>query len=76
MTDKSIINISDFIAVDVELLRSQRDTLLETIDAIEGSKPDMVDNLFGLDRDDVIEKLVGVINLLDGLLDEAEGFTV
>ena len=69
MTDKSIINISDFIAVDVELLRSQRDTLLETIDAIEGSKPDMVDNLFGLDRDDVIEKLVGVINLLDGLLD-------
>ena len=76
MSDQSIVNISEFISVDVGLLRSQRDTLLDTVDAIEGSKPDLVDDFFGLDRDEVVEKLVGVINLLDGLLDEAEDFTV
>jgi len=69
------VTITESISVDVELLRLQRNTLLDTIDAIEGSKPDMVDDFFGLDRDDVVDKLSGVINLLDGLLDEAEGFT-
>tara|TARA_B100000927_G_C16334000_1_gene416487 strand:- start:22 stop:252 length:231 start_codon:yes stop_codon:yes gene_type:complete len=76
MTDKSTVNISDSICVDVDLLRHQRNTLLETIDAIEGSKPDLVDNLFGLNRDEVVEKLVGVVNLLDSVLDEAEGFNL
>ncbi len=76
MTDQAIVNISEFISVDVELLRSQRNTLLDTIDAIEGSKPDLVDDFFGLDRDEVVDKLVGVVNLLDGLLDEAEGVSL
>ena len=70
-----IVNISEFISVDVELLRDQRDTLVDTLDAIEGSKPDMVDDFFGLERDTVVDKLIGIVNLLDGLLDEAEGFT-
>lgn len=76
MSDQLIVNISEFISVDVELLRSQRDTLLDIVGAIEGSKPDLADEFFALDRNDVVEKLVGVVNLLDGLLDEAEGFTV
>ena len=71
----SIVSISEFISVDVELLRNQRDTLVDTLDAIEGSKPDMVDDFFGLERDTVVDKLIGIVNLLDGLLDEAEGFT-
>ena len=71
----SIVSISEFISVDAELLRDQRDTLVDTLDAIEGSKPDMVDDFFGLERDTVVDKLIGIVNLLDGLLDEAEGFT-
>jgi len=70
-----VVNISEFISVDVSLLRAQRDTLVDTLDAIEGSKPDMVDDFFGLERDTVVDKLIGIVNLLDGLLDEAEGFT-
>ena len=76
MTKKAeqIVNITDIIQVDVEMLREQRNTLLEVVEVLESSRRDDVEEFFAFDRDETSEKINGVINLLEVLLDEAEGY--
>lgn len=73
MTEK-IINITEYAAVDVELLKEQRNALLELTEVLANSTRFDVEEFFAFDRDDACEKIEGVINLLDALLDDAEDF--
>lgn len=76
MTKKSeqVVNITDVISVDVEVLREQRNTLLDVVEVLVNSRRDDVEDFFAFDRDEASEKIEGVINLLEALLDEAEGY--
>ena len=76
MTKKAeqVVNITDTIRVDVEVLRDQRNTLLEVVEVLESSRRNDVEEFFAFDRDETSEKINGVINLLEVLLDEAEGY--
>ena len=76
MTKKSeqVVNITDVISVDVEMLREQRNTLLDVVEVLTNSRRDDVEDFFAFDRDEASEKIEGVINLLEALLDEAEGY--
>ena len=76
MTKKSeqVVNITDVISVDVEVLREQRNTLLDVVEVLVNSRRDDVEDFFAFDRDEASEKIEGVINLLETLLDEAEGY--
>jgi hypothetical protein len=69
-----VVNITDDITVDVELLRGQRNTLLDILEVLVNSPVHDVEDFFGLDHADAAEKVEGVISLLEGLLDTAEGF--
>ena len=71
-----VVNITDDITVDVDLLRGQRDALLDILEVLLNSPVHDVEDLFGLDQSDAAEKVEGVVNLLDGLLDSAEGFEI
>ncbi len=73
MSEK-IINITETAAVDVELLKEQRNALLELAEVLANSTRFDVEEFFAFDRDDACEKIEGVINLLDALLDDAEDF--
>ena len=76
MTKKKeqVVDITDIISVDVEMLREQRNTLLEVVEVLTHSRRDDVEDFFAFDRDEASEKIEGVINLLETLLDEAEGY--
>ena len=71
---QQIVNITEIISVDVEMLRDQRNTLLEIVEVLANSRRDDVEDFFAFDRDEASEKIEGVINLLETLLDEAEGY--
>jgi len=71
---KNTINITETAAVDVELLREQRNALLELAEVLANSNRFDVEDFFAFDRDDTCEKIEGVINLLDTLLDDVEDF--
>ena len=75
MSEK-IINITETAAVDVELLKEQRNALLELAEVLANSSRFDVEEFFAFDRDDACEKIEGVINLLDALLDDAEGYNL
>ncbi len=69
---KSTINITESTIIDVELLKEQRNALLELTEVLANSTRFDVEEFFAFDRDDACEKIEGVINLLDALLDETE----
>ena len=71
---EQVVNITDVISVDVEILRDQRNTLLDVVEVLTNSRRDDVEDFFAFDRDEASEKIEGVINLLEALLDEAEGY--
>lgn len=71
-----VVNITDEITVDVELLRGQRNALLDILEVLVNSPAHDVEDFFGLDHADAAEKVEGVVNLIDGLLDAAEGFNL
>jgi hypothetical protein len=71
-----VVNITDNITVDVDLLRGQRDALLDILEVLLNSPTHDVEDFFGLDQCDAADKVEGVVNLLDGLLDSAEGFEI
>ena len=71
---KNTINITETAAVDVELLREQRNALVELAEVLVNSNRFDVEDFFAFDRDDTCEKIEGVINLLDTLLDDVEDF--
>ncbi len=73
MSEK-IINITESAAVDVDLLKEQRNALLDLVEVLANSTRFDVEEFFAFDRDDACEKIEGVINLLDALLDDAEDF--
>ena len=69
---ETVTNITEATSVDVDLLREQRNTLLEILEVLCNSRRDDVEDFFAFDREDAAEKVEGVINLLDNLLDDAE----
>jgi hypothetical protein len=71
-----VVNITDNITVDVDLLRGQRDALLDILEVLLNSQTHDVEDFFGLDQCVAADKVEGVVNLLDGLLDSAEGFEI
>jgi len=71
MSEK-IINITETATVDVELLKEQRNALLELAEILSNSSRFDIEEFFAFDRDDACEKIDGVVNLLDTLLDDAE----
>ena len=71
---EQVVDITDIISVDVEMLREQRNTLLEVVEVLTNSRRDDVEDFSAFDRDEASEKIEGVINLLETLLDEAEGY--
>ena len=71
---EQVVNITDIVSVDVEILREQRNALLEVVEVLTNSRRDDVEDFFAFDRDETSEKINGVINLLEALLDEAEGY--
>ena len=71
---EQVVNITDVISVDVKILRDQRNTLLDVVEVLTNSRRDDVEDFFAFDRDEASEKIEGVINLLEALLDEAEGY--
>ena len=73
---QQVVNITEIISVDVEMLRDQRNTLLEIVEVLANSRRDDVEDFFAFDRDEASEKIEGVINLLETLLDEAEGYSL
>jgi hypothetical protein len=73
---ENIINITESAAVDVELLKEQRNALLELVEVLVNSSRFDVEEFFAFDRDDACEKIEGVVNLLDALLDDAEGYNL
>tara|TARA_R110002020_G_scaffold39352_1_gene117169 strand:- start:13 stop:267 length:255 start_codon:yes stop_codon:yes gene_type:complete len=75
MSEK-IINITETAAVDVELLKEQRNALLELAEVLANSTRFDVEEFFAFDRDDACEKIEGVINLLDALLDDAADYNL
>jgi hypothetical protein len=68
----SVEYINDNLSVDVELLREQRNTLLDILECIDGSKPDLLEDFFGLDKQQAFDALNGVTNFLDAVLDDIE----
>jgi len=64
--------IGDTINVDIDLLRVQRDSLLEVIEVLSHTKPDFIEDIFAFDKDVTLENLDGLVHLCDGILDEAE----
>lgn len=76
MSEKSeqVVNITDIISVDVEMLREQRNTLLEVVEVLANSSRYDIEEFFAFDREEASDKIDGVINLLEVLLDEAEGY--
>jgi hypothetical protein len=75
MSEKNI-NITETAVVDIELLKEQRNALLELAEVLANSSRFDVEEFFAFDRDDACEKIEGVINLLDALLDDAEGYNL
>tara|TARA_B100000963_G_C22571534_1_gene646327 strand:- start:80 stop:334 length:255 start_codon:yes stop_codon:yes gene_type:complete len=73
---EKIVNITETAAVDVELLKEQRNALLELAEVLANSTRFDVEEFFAFDRDDACEKIEGVVNLLDALLDDAEGYNL
>jgi len=73
---EQVVNITDIISVDVEMLREQRNTLLDVVEVLTNSRRNDVEDFFAFDRDEASERIEGVINLLDALLDEAEGYNL
>lgn len=71
---ESVTNITDATSVDVDLLREQRNTLLEVMEVLANSSRYDIEDFFAFDREDACEKIEGVVNLLDNLLDEAESY--
>ena len=64
----SVEYINDNLSVDVELLRVQRNTLIDLLDCLDNTKP----TLFGLDKEQVHDALNGITNFLDAVLDDIE----
>ena len=56
MTKKSeqVVNITDVISVDVEVLREQRNTLLDVVEVLVNSRRDDVEDFFAFDRDEAL----------------------
>ena len=75
MSEK-IINITETAAVDMELLKEQRNALLELAEVLANSNRFDVEEFFAFDRQDACEKIEGVVNLLDALLDDAENYNL
>ena len=73
---EQVVNITDIISVDVEMLREQRNTLLDVVEVLANSRRNDVEDFFAFDRDEASERIEGVVNLLDALLDEAEGYNL
>ena len=71
MTD-TVANINDNLSIDIELLRTQRNILLEILECVDGSKPDLLEDFFGLDKQKTFDALNGVTNFLDAVLDDVE----
>jgi hypothetical protein len=64
--------IGESVTIDIALLRTQRDALLEVIEVLANSKPDFIEDIFAFDKFTTLENLDGLVNLCDGILDEAE----
>lgn len=64
--------IGEMNPVDIDLLRTQRDSLLEVIEVLSHSKPDFIEDIFAFDKVATIENLDGLVHLCDAILDEAE----
>ena len=75
MSEK-IINITETAAVDVELLKEQRNALLELAEVLANSNRFDIEEFFAFDREDACEKIEGVVSLLDALLDDVEGYNL
>jgi len=69
---KSEFEIGEMNPIDIDLLRIQRDSLLEVIEVLSHSKPDFVEDIFAFDKVATIENLDGLVHLCDAILDEAE----
>ena len=68
----TVVHINDNLSVDIELLRTQRNSLLEILECVDGSKPDLLEDFFGLDKQQAFDALNGVTNFLDAVLDDVE----
>ena len=53
---QQVVNITEIISVDVEMLRDQRNTLLEIVEVLANSRRDDVEDFFAFDRDEASEK--------------------
>ena len=73
---ENIINITETAAVDVELLKEQRNALLELAEVLANSNRFDIEEFFAFDREDACEKIEGVVSLLDALLDDVEGYNL
>jgi len=69
---KNEFEIGESVTVDIALLRTQREALLEVIEVLAHTKPDMIEDMFAFDKDITLENLDGLVHLCDGLIDEAE----
>jgi hypothetical protein len=69
---KSEFEIGETVSLDIDLLRLQRDSLLEVIEVLSSTEPHFIDEVFAFDREGIIENLEGLIHLCGGILDEAE----
>ena len=64
--------IGEMNPVDIDLLRTQRDTLLEVIEVLSHTNRDFIEDIFAFDKVATIENLDGLVHLCDAILDEAE----
>ena len=54
---ETVTNITEATSVDVDLLREQRNTLLEILEVLCNSRRDDVEDFFAFDRDDRLHRL-------------------
>ena len=69
---KNEFEIGESVTVDVTLLKSQRDSLLEIIEVLAHTQPDLIEDMFAFDKEITLENLDGLVHLCDEILEEAE----
>ena len=67
----TVAHINDNLSIDTELLRTQRNILLDILECVDAATA-FDDDFFGLDKQQAFDGLNGVINFLDAVLDDVE----
>jgi len=70
--NRNEFEISETVHFDIDVLKIQRDSLLEVIEVLANQTQDSIEDIFAFDREQTLENLEGLVNMCDGILDEAE----